>query len=106
MTAAQMRSPAVGSGRAISQISSVKSDFDNKAILDKAQVDLTLGAIRCAVNRIDEIRQELVNAGLSLKAGYLTPQQALDWAEEFAPGCVGYVPPLSGLRINRTNGGE
>ncbi|WP_375791321.1 hypothetical protein ACE102_21800 [Bradyrhizobium sp. vgs-9] len=105
MIGAQMRSPAVGSGRASSQ-QVIKSNFDNKAVLDKAQVDLTLGAIRSAVNRIDEIRQELVNAGLSLKAGYVTPQQALDWAEEFAPGCVGFVPPLSGLRINRTSGGE
>jgi hypothetical protein len=66
-------------------------------LLGKAQVDLTLGSIRSAVNRIDEIRQELINAGLALKAGYITPQQALDWAEEFAPGCVGYIPPLSGL---------
>ena len=67
------------------------------SLLGKAQVDLTLGSIRSAVNRIDEIRQELINAGLALKAGYISPQQALDWAQEFAPGCVGYVPPLSGL---------
>jgi hypothetical protein len=66
-------------------------------LLGKAQVDLTLGSIRSAVNRIDEIRQELINAGLALKAGYISPQQAIDWAEEFAPGCVGYIPPLSGL---------
>ncbi|WOH47654.1 hypothetical protein [Bradyrhizobium sp. sBnM-33] len=72
-------------------------------LLGKAQVDLTLGSIRCAVNRIDEIRQELINAGLALKAGYITPQQALDWAEEFAPGCVGYIPPLSGLCTKRAS---
>jgi hypothetical protein len=66
-------------------------------LLGKAQVDLTLGSIRSAVNRIDEIRQELINAGLALKAGYISPQQAIDWAETFAPGCVGYIPPLSGL---------
>lgn len=66
-------------------------------LLGKAQVDLTLGSIRSAVNRIDEIRQELINAGLALKGGYISPQQAIDWAEEFAPGCVGYIPPLSGL---------
>jgi hypothetical protein len=71
------------------------------SLLGKAQVDLTLGSIRCAVNRIDEIRQELINAGLALKAGYITPQQALDWAEEFAPGCVGYIPSLSGLSTKR-----
>jgi hypothetical protein len=72
-------------------------------LLGKAQVDLTLGSIRSAVNRIDEIRQELINAGLALKAGYISPQQAIDWAEEFAPGCVGYIPPLSGLSTKRAD---
>ena len=72
-------------------------------LVGKVQVDLTLGSIRCAINRIDEIRQELINAGLALKAGYISPQQALDWAEEFAPGCVGYIPPLSGLCIKQAS---
>jgi hypothetical protein len=65
------------------------------------KTELALGAVKSAILRIDEIRQELINAGVALKAGYITPQQALDWAEEYAPGCVGYVPPLSGLGLNR-----
>jgi hypothetical protein len=65
------------------------------------KTEFVLGAVKSAILRIDEIRQELINAGIALKAGYITPQQALDWAEEFAPGCVGYVPPLSGLGLKR-----
>ena len=60
-----------------------------------------LGTVKSAILRIDEIRQELINAGIALKAGYITPQQALDWVEEYAPGCLGHVPPLSGLELKR-----
>ena len=65
------------------------------------KAEFTLGALKSAIHRLDLIRQELINAGLALKAGYVTPQQALDWADEFAPGCVGYVPPLTGLGVKR-----
>ncbi|MGY4570483.1 hypothetical protein [Bradyrhizobium sp. USDA 3256] len=68
------------------------------------KTQLVLGTIKGAILRIDEIRQELINAGVALKAGYITPQAALDWAEEHAPGCVGYIPPLTGLGINRDGG--
>jgi hypothetical protein len=75
-----------------------------KPIEPRAQ--FVLGAIKAALFRLDEIRQELVNAGLALKAGYVTPQMALDWCEEFAPGCVGYIPPLTGLGLKRHGGVE
>jgi hypothetical protein len=65
------------------------------------KTEFVLGAVKSAILRIDEIRQELVNAGVALKAGFISPQQALDWAEECAPGCIGYVPPLSGLGLKR-----
>jgi hypothetical protein len=70
------------------------------------KTEFVLGAVKSAILRIDEIRQELVNAGVALKVGFITPQQALDWAEEYAPGCVGYVPPLSGLGIKRNPGDD
>jgi hypothetical protein len=66
---------------------------------ESSQADFALAAIKSAVLRLDEIRQELINAGLALKASYITPQMALDWAEEFAPGCLGYIPPQSGLTV-------
>ena len=76
----------------------------SKPIEPKAE--FVLGVIKSAILRIDEIRQELVNDGIALKAGYLTPQQALDWAEEVAPGCVGYIPPLTGLGLERGGNSE
>jgi len=63
--------------------------------------DIALGAIRSAIHRLDEIRQEAVNAGAALKARFISPQAALDWCEEYAPGCLGYIPPASGLTVKR-----
>jgi hypothetical protein len=63
--------------------------------------EFVLGAIKSTVYRIDEIRQEVINAGLALKVGTITPQEAMDWVEEIAPGCLGYVPPTSGLKVKR-----
>jgi hypothetical protein len=60
-----------------------------------------LGAIKSAIYRVDEIKQEMINAGLALKNGTITAQEALDWVEEVAPGCLGYVPPASGLLVKR-----
>jgi hypothetical protein len=60
--------------------------------------EFVLGAIKSAIYRIDEIKQEMINAGVALKAGTITPQEALDWVDEFAPGCLGYIPPASGLK--------
>jgi hypothetical protein len=37
-------------------------------------------------------------------AGYITPQQALDWVEEVAPLALGYMPPLTGLGLKRDGG--
>jgi hypothetical protein len=66
--------------------------------------EFVLGAVKSTVYRIDEIRQEVINAGLALKAGTITPQAAIDWVEEIAPGCLGYIPPSSGLVMNRNGG--
>jgi hypothetical protein len=63
-----------------------------------------LGSIKAAMRRVDEIRQEMENAGLALDAGFITPQQALDWVEEVAPLTIGYMPPLTGLGLKRDGG--
>ena len=73
----------------------IEADFLSRARVDTRQI--ALGAIKSAVLRVDEIRQEMINAGLSLKAGHITPQSALDWVETVAPGCLGYIPEMSGL---------
>jgi hypothetical protein len=68
--------------------------------------EFVLGAIKSTVYRIDEIRQEVINAGLALKAGMITPQAAIDWVEGVAPGCLGYIPPTSGLVASRNGGSD
>ena len=73
--------------------------LSHRAVSSETHVEFVLASIKSAVHRIDEIRQELINAGLALKGRFITPQMALDWAEEFAPGCIGYVPPESGLKV-------
>jgi hypothetical protein len=63
--------------------------------------EFVLGAIKSTVYRLDEVKQEVINAGLALKAGTITPQEAIDWVEWAAPGCLGYVPPATGLKVKR-----
>jgi hypothetical protein len=57
------------------------------------------------VARADEVCAELSAAGVALKAGYLTPQQAIDQAEAISPGILNNFPPLSGLGLPRNEGG-
>lgn len=80
----------------------------NKLVSPPKPLDLNcefaLGAIKSAIYRVDEIKQEMINAGIALKTGTVTPQEALDWVEEFAPGCLGYIPPASGLVLKRNGG--
>jgi hypothetical protein len=102
----QMRNPAAANGRAKSQAdfnaaknATVAGAFQEKPTAQESE--FALGLIKSAVLRLDEIRQELINAGVALKANYITPQMAIDWAEEFAPGCIGYVPPNTRLRVSR-----
>jgi hypothetical protein len=63
--------------------------------------EFVLGAIKSVIFRLDEVKQDLINAGTALKNGMIEPQMALDWVEEVAPGCLGYVPPATGLAVKR-----
>jgi hypothetical protein len=77
----------------------------NKHVPQAKPIDLNrefvLGAIKSAIYRVDEIKQEMINAGLALKAGTVTAQEAIDWVDEFAPGCLGYISPATGLVVKR-----
>jgi hypothetical protein len=55
---------------------------------------------------VGEIKQEMINAGIALKAGTITAQGAIDWVEEYAPGCLGYIPPRTGLALKRPLNGD
>jgi hypothetical protein len=54
--------------------------------------DFVLAALRCTCLRVKLIENEIAAIGSALKGGFITPDTALDWAEEVAPGCVGFIP--------------
>ena len=54
--------------------------------------DFVLAALRCTVLRVKLIDNELAAIGTALKGGYITSETALAWADEVAPGCVGFIP--------------
>lgn len=56
--------------------------------------DFTLAAIRSATLRVRLIANELESAGVALKGGLISPEVALEWAEDIAPGCVGFIPEV------------
>jgi hypothetical protein len=54
--------------------------------------DFVLAQLRGASLRVKLIDSEIAAIGTALKGGFITPDTALEWAEEMAPGCVGFVP--------------
>lgn len=50
--------------------------------------DLVLAALRCTSLRVKLIDNELTAIGTALKGGWITPETAVEWSEEVAPGCV------------------
>lgn len=54
--------------------------------------EFTLAAIRVALLRVRLIEYELEAAGVALKGDFISPQVALEWAQEAAPGCLCFVP--------------
>jgi hypothetical protein len=57
-----------------------------------AQRDFVLAALRCTCLRVKLIDTELAAIGTALKGGFISPETALEWAHEVAPGCVVFVP--------------
>ena len=65
---------------------------DLARIRDQAsQREFVLSALRCTCLRFRLIQKELEQIGVSLKEEIISPDVALEWAEEVAPGCVGVV---------------
>jgi hypothetical protein len=64
--------------------------------------EFVLAALRCTCLRVRLVEKELEQIGTSLKEELISPNTALEWAEEVAPGCVGFIPTtvhLAGDRI-------
>ena len=54
--------------------------------------EFVLATLRSVSLRIRLIDNEIAAAGTALKGGLISPEMALKWVEEVAPGCVGYLP--------------
>jgi hypothetical protein len=54
--------------------------------------EFVLATLRSASLRVRLIDNEIAAAGAALKGGLISPEAALEWVNEMAPGCVGYLP--------------
>ena len=54
--------------------------------------EFVLATLRSVSLRIRLIDNEIAAAGTALKGDFISPEMALEWVEEVAPGCVGYLP--------------
>jgi len=70
----------------------MKMNFKPATVDHESRRDFVLAALRCTCLRVKEIDHELAAIGIALKGGFISPETALEWAEEVAPGCVGLIP--------------
>lgn len=61
-------------------------------IMPETRKQFVLAELRYAHRRALTVAAELELIGISLKEDVITSDTALDWAEENAPGCLGYIP--------------
>jgi len=53
--------------------------------------DLVLGVLRCTCLRLKLIENEILTICTALRGGFISPDTALECAEEEAPGCIGFI---------------
>jgi hypothetical protein len=61
--------------------------------------EVVLAALRTTSQRLKLIDSEIIELGIALKRGLISPQQAIDWSEEIAPGCLHVVAHTLGKKI-------
>lgn len=61
-------------------------------IRPETRKQFVLAELRYAQRRAQTLVAELELIGISLRDDIITSDTALDWAEENAPGCLGYIP--------------
>jgi hypothetical protein len=81
--------PAGGIQKSVGSAGLNKSQH-NEAGHDRQE--FVLAALRGAGLRVRLIANDIDAAGIALKGGFITPETALEWVNEVAPGCVGYLP--------------
>jgi hypothetical protein len=57
-----------------------------------SRTEFVLASLRCTSLRVKLIENEITTIGVALKGGLISPDAALEWAEEVAPGCIGFIP--------------
>jgi hypothetical protein len=70
--------------------SNMKNSKHSEASRDRQE--FVLATLRSVSLRIRLIDNEIAAAGTALKGGLISPEIALEWVNEVAPGCVGYLP--------------
>jgi hypothetical protein len=53
--------------------------------------EFVLASLRTASQRLKLIDHEVIQIGVALKRGLITPRHAMDWCEQIAPGCLDVV---------------
>jgi hypothetical protein len=66
----------------------MNADNIPQKLLPLSDRDFALRNIRVAALRTKVITEDLVLIGVLLRDGHITPEDARDWAEEIAPGCL------------------
>ena len=61
-------------------------------IKPESRKQFVLAELRHAHRRVQALAAELEVIGTALKEDIITSDIALDWAEENAPGCLGFIP--------------
>jgi hypothetical protein len=61
-------------------------------IKPESRKQFVLAELRYAHRRVLTVAAELEVIGTALREDIITSDTALDWAEENAPGCLGYIP--------------
>ena len=56
-----------------------------------ADAEYVLAALRCTSRRLKLINGQIIEIGVALSRGLISPQAAIDWCEEVAPGCIDLV---------------
>jgi hypothetical protein len=53
--------------------------------------EFVLASLRTASQRLKLIDHEVIQIGVALKRGLISPRRAIDWCNEVAPGCLDAV---------------
>ncbi|MGY3575499.1 hypothetical protein [Bradyrhizobium sp. USDA 4504] len=56
-----------------------------------SNTEFVIAALRCASLRIQLVREEINLIGVALATGVITPETAVEWCHDVAPGCLDAV---------------